>query len=163
MMSCGDQPTTRHQPGFCRIDVQRCLKETPPSSAPVPPEPTPPSSPPETPTPEPTPPPSSPPVIPPSGPPPSSTPPSSPPPSSPPPSSTPPSSIGRRSLNFVYTFPADLPAGSADLRVRDSGGEQTLLTQVGAAGLSVQLDVQVTGTATFVVLVDGQEYDSFER
>ena len=90
---------------------------------------------------------------------PSSTPPSSPVTPSP---ATPPST-GRRSLNFVYTFPADLPSGSAVLRVRDAGGEQTLITQSGAAGLSVQLDVQVTGTATFVVTVDGQQYDSFER
>jgi|GEM_PF-1803379 len=74
-----------------------------------------------------------------------------------------PSSTGRRSLNFVYTFPADLPSGSAVLRVRDAGGEQTLITQSGAAGLSVQLDVQVTGSATFVVTVDGQQYDTFVR
>jgi len=77
------------------------------------------------------------------------------------PSPTP--STGRRSLNFVYTFPADLPSGSAVLRVRDAGGEQTLLTQSGAAGLSVQLDVQVTGAATFVVTVEGQQYDTFVR
>ena len=63
----------------------------------------------------------------------------------------------------MYTFPADLPAGSAELKVRDSGGEQTLLTQQDASGLSVQLDVQVTGAATFLVLIDGKEYDSFER
>lgn len=73
------------------------------------------------------------------------------------------SSTGRRSLNFVYTFPADLPSGSAVLRVRDAGGEQILITQSGAAGLSVQLDVQVTGAATFVVTVDGQQYDTFVR
>ena len=73
------------------------------------------------------------------------------------------STTERRNLNFVYTFPADLPAGSAELKVRDSGGEQTLLTQQSASGLSVQLDVQVTGAATFLVLIDGKEYDSFER
>jgi len=56
-----------------------------------------------------------------------------------------------------------LPSGSAVLRVRDAGGEQTLITQSGAAGLSVQLDVQVTGSATFVVTVDGQQYDTFVR
>jgi beta-lactam-binding protein with PASTA domain len=68
-----------------------------------------------------------------------------------------------RTINFMYTFPADLPAGTAELKVKDQSGEQSLLTQNDAAGMSVQVEVKVTGNATFTVLVNGASYTAFSR
>ncbi len=68
-----------------------------------------------------------------------------------------------RTINFMYTFPADLPTGTAELKVKDQSGEQSLLTQNDAAGMSVQVEVKVTGNATFTVLVNGASYTAFSR
>jgi hypothetical protein len=63
----------------------------------------------------------------------------------------------------MYTFPADLPSGTAELKVKDQNGEQALLTQNDAAGMSVQVEVKVTGNATFTVLLNGAFYTAFSR
>lgn len=74
-----------------------------------------------------------------------------------------PESSGMRDLSFVYTFAQDLPLGMTELKVLDETGEKSLFKQSDLAGISVQVDVQVVGKATFTVLVDDQIYTTFDR
>ncbi|QFP78281.1 PASTA domain-containing protein [Deinococcus sp. AJ005] len=68
-----------------------------------------------------------------------------------------------RSVNFQYTFPADLPAGTYSVVVSDAGGERQILqatdaSQLAGRNANSSQPVQVTGDAVFIVRRDGADY-----
>ncbi|MDB5044301.1 MAG: serine/threonine protein kinase [Deinococcus sp.] len=67
-----------------------------------------------------------------------------------------------RNIDFQYTFPSDLPAGSYTIAVRDLDGEREVLSATDSAQLSGatanQRNVSVRGDAVFVIRRDGQDY-----
>lgn len=68
-----------------------------------------------------------------------------------------------RSVNFQYTFPADLPAGSYSVVVRDANGERVIMQPVDAGTLAGQVasaTETVTGDAVFVIRQNDQDYAS---
>ncbi|MDV6375201.1 PASTA domain-containing protein [Deinococcus arenicola] len=70
-----------------------------------------------------------------------------------------------RSVNFQYTFPADLPAGSYSVVVRDINGERQILQATDSAQLAGRnanssQPIQVTGDAVFIVRRDGADYET---
>ncbi|WP_293909118.1 PASTA domain-containing protein [Deinococcus sp.] len=64
-----------------------------------------------------------------------------------------------------YTFPADLPAGSVEIVVRDDDGERTVLPATDSAQLAGNVaqrsDISVRGSYRFIVRLNGQEYTTF--
>ncbi|MFB9993587.1 PASTA domain-containing protein [Deinococcus oregonensis] len=67
-----------------------------------------------------------------------------------------------RSINFQYTFPADLPAGSYTIVVRDVDGEREVLSATDggqlAGATASKSALAVRGDTVFVIRRDGQEY-----
>ncbi|UQN05030.1 PASTA domain-containing protein [Deinococcus sp. QL22] len=67
-----------------------------------------------------------------------------------------------RSINFQYTFPADLPAGSYSIVVRDQDGEREVLSATDSGQLAgataSKSDLAVRGDTVFVIRRDGQEF-----
>ncbi|ADY25805.1 PASTA domain containing protein [Deinococcus proteolyticus MRP] len=66
-----------------------------------------------------------------------------------------------RSVQLNYQFPADLPAGSYSIVVRDDAGQRVLMGATSSeqlAGAQASSTVQVTGQATFIILRDGEVF-----
>ncbi|GGM12883.1 PASTA domain-containing protein [Deinococcus aerophilus] len=68
-----------------------------------------------------------------------------------------------RNVNFQYTFPGDLPAGTYTVVVRDANGEREILqatdaSQLAGRSASSSQAVPVSGDAVFVVRRDGADY-----
>ena len=67
-----------------------------------------------------------------------------------------------RSINFQYTFPTDLPAGSYTIVVRDLDGEREVLSATDAgqlAGATASKGaLAVRGDTVFLIRRDGQDY-----
>lgn len=66
---------------------------------------------------------------------------------------------------MAYTFPGDLPDGTAEIVVRDEDGERVILPATDSAQLrgaaARRDDVSVRGNYTFTVRVNGQDYATF--
>ena len=64
-------------------------------------------------------------------------------------------------MQLNYQFPADLPAGSYSIVVRDDAGQRVLMGATSSeqlAGAQASSTVQVTGQATFIILRDGEVF-----
>lgn len=84
-------------------------------------------------------------------------------PAAPPPAAAPtppPATSNKRSVQLVYTFPQNLPAGTYTISVIDDAGERVIMRADSAqvAGLLAQSREQVTGNAVFVVRANGAEF-----
>ena len=70
-----------------------------------------------------------------------------------------------RTVPMTYTFPGNLPAGTAEIVVRDEDGERVILPATDSAQLRGAVaqrdDVRVRGNYTFTVRVNGQDYSTF--
>lgn len=69
----------------------------------------------------------------------------------------------QRTVNFVYEFPRDLPAGSYSVVVQDADGEREVMqatdsTTTQLAGMRANAQIQVRGNAVFIVRANGAEY-----
>lgn len=69
----------------------------------------------------------------------------------------------QRTVNFVYKFPDDLPAGSYSVVVQDADGEREVMpatdtAQTQLAGLQANAQIQVRGNAVFIVRANGAEF-----
>ncbi|THF69377.1 PASTA domain-containing protein [Deinococcus sp. Arct2-2] len=67
-----------------------------------------------------------------------------------------------RNINFKYLFPADLPAGSYTIVVRDLDGEREILSATDSGQLAeataTKTDLAVRGDTVFIIRRDGQDY-----
>lgn len=80
-----------------------------------------------------------------------------------PPGADPGSAPVSRSVNFQYTFPTDLPAGTYSVVVSDANGERQILqptdaSQLAGRNANSSEPLQVTGDAVFIVRRDGADY-----